>query len=103
MFSIMLAAEPRREEASTPFPAPVNVEDRPNKPAEGRALESSSTRRAEGRWSEAVTAENRVLPHTARTCILWCAIGLGALVRGCPLIDVGMRHCLPTLLLHTSP
>lgn len=45
----------------------------------------------EGCWSEAVVAAGGgKLPSDASTCLLWCAIALGALVRGCPLTDVGV-------------
>lgn len=42
-----------------------------------------------GCWSAAVTAGSAALPRDASTCILWCAIALGALVRGRPLSQVG--------------
>jgi len=43
----------------------------------------------EGRWSKAVLATNAVLPRTTSTCMMWCAIALGAIVRGTPLNHVG--------------
>jgi len=43
----------------------------------------------EGRWSKTVLATDATLPRTTSTCLLWCAIALGALVRGCPLTHVG--------------
>lgn len=40
-------------------------------------------------WREAELAGDGARPCDASTCLLWCAIALGALVRGCPLKDVG--------------
>ena len=42
-------------------------------------------------WSSALAAEPgpRVIPLDSSTCMLWCAIALGALVRGQPLAHVG--------------
>lgn len=49
-------------------------------------------------WSSALAAETRsgAVPRDPSTCILWCAIALGALVRGFPLDQVSGG----TLLLH---
>lgn len=94
MVSIMLAAGSRRLEAPAPSSAPGSSEYSSTRPAEyGGVPERSGPPRAGegGRWSEAVTAENGgALPRDARTCILWCAIALGALVRGCPFSIVGV-------------
>ncbi|CAB1105102.1 unnamed protein product [Ectocarpus sp. CCAP 1310/34] len=49
---------------------------------------SSSVRTEEACWRNAVTTEDAALPRDASTCILWCAIALGALVRGYPLAHV---------------
>ncbi|CAM9578249.1 unnamed protein product [Ectocarpus sp. 4 AP-2014] len=48
----------------------------------------SSVRTEEACWRNAVTTEDAALPRDASTCILWCAIALGALVRGYPLPHV---------------
>ncbi|CAM9613649.1 unnamed protein product [Ectocarpus sp. 12 AP-2014] len=48
----------------------------------------SSVRTEEACWRNAVTTEDATLPRDASTCILWCAIALGALVRGYPLPQV---------------
>ena len=41
-------------------------------------------------WHGAEAAEDGgTRPRNASTCLLWCAIALGALVRGCPLTNVG--------------
>ncbi len=45
----------------------------------------------EGRWSKAALAMNAALPRTTSTCLMWCAIALGAIVRGTPLNQVGGR------------
>ncbi|CBN75199.1 hypothetical protein Esi_0072_0052 [Ectocarpus siliculosus] len=50
---------------------------------------ASSVRTEEACWRKAVTTEDAALPRDASTCILWCAIALGALVRGYPLPHVG--------------
>ena len=53
--------------------------------------ESSDRMDGSGDWSNALAAENGpgVLPRDASSCVLWCAIALGALVRGTPLDHVG--------------
>eukprot|EP00752_Nemacystus_decipiens_P002827 g2635.t1 len=52
----------------------------------------SSDEMSDNAWSNALrlTAENRsgALPRDPSTCVLWCAIALGALVRGIPLDHV---------------
>ena len=61
-------------------------------PPEGAEEETDvgdSNCQVEGRWSKAVTAGGAVLPRTTSTCLMWCAIALGALVRGIPLTHVG--------------
>ncbi len=88
MFSVLFIVGQRKKEA----PAPGRSEDHQHWLAEDGLLGSGRIRRAEGIRSEAVAAENRALPRNARTCILWCAIALGALVRGCPSADVGVLH-----------
>lgn len=53
----------------------------------------AAARRAErGCWGDAVTVAvgGRNLPSDASTCLLWCAVALGALVRGSPLTTVGV-------------
>ena len=102
MMSIMLAERPRHSEAQTKFHARgQDVEDirMPVEDEIGQALGSGSGRQTVGCWSEAVTADDRVLPCDAPTCVLWCAIALGALVRGCPLSHVGLLLLLLLLLL----
>jgi len=86
----MLTAGQRQQEASA-F-APERSGHNRYWSTEDGTLGSSSVRRTEGSLSEAVAAVNRPLPRDSKTCILWCAISLGALVRGCPLADVGVPH-----------
>ena len=49
----------------------------------------STVRTEEASWRKAVTTRDAAPPRDASTCILWCAIALGALVRGYPLPHVG--------------
>ena len=55
----------------------------------------------EGCWNNTPAAESgtRILPRDSSTCLLWSAVALGALVRGCPFSQV--PSCLepPELLL----
>lgn len=46
---------------------------------------------SDGGWGTALAAEAgpAKMPRDASTCILWCSIALGALVRGCPVDHVG--------------
>lgn len=55
-------------------------------------------------WTSAMTAGGATLPRNASTCILWCAVALGALVRGRPFsyVGVGLR-CLCRLFPHNMP
>eukprot|EP00903_Cladosiphon_okamuranus_P006027 g5945.t1 len=60
---------------------------------EGDGVREAQARGAptEGCWGEAIVtamAGGKQLPSDASTCLLWCAIALGALVRGCPLATV---------------
>ena len=51
-------------------------------------------------WSNALAAEkgpSGALPRDPATCVLWCAIALGALVRGIPLDHVGVAPRMSSL------
>ena len=54
------------------------------------AVDGSSDATDDSAWSSALGAESGsgVLPRDPSTCVLWCAIALGALVRGVPLDHV---------------
>jgi len=54
-------------------------------------------------WRMVVAAESGagVTPRDASTCILWCAVALGALARGCPLANVRGVGLVVVRLLHT--
>ena len=56
----------------------------------GSSSSSSDRWGGEGCWGETMAARNEPPPRDAATCIMWCAIALGALVRGCPLSLVGI-------------
>lgn len=51
----------------------------------------------EGCWSKAVPAGDGQLLPGSSTCLLWCAVALGALVRGCPLTNVGRLVATSTM------
>lgn len=53
------------------------------------------------RWSNALAAKSGpvALPRDSPTCVLWCAIALGALVRGFPLDHVGAVYICWHMLL----
>ena len=57
-----------------------------------QAVGESSDEIGDSAWSSALAAENGpgALPRDPSTCALWCAIALGALVRGFPLDHVGV-------------
>ncbi len=77
-------AKPSQSAPPPPPPAAalVAVED-------GHELVESNGQ-VDGCWSKvAASPGGRELPRDASTCLLWCAIALGALVRGCPLTQVG--------------
>lgn len=99
MMSIMLADRPQHSEARTnALTRGQDDEEKTSMPVEDETEQAvGSGRQTVGSWSEAVTADGRVLPRNAPTCLLWCAIALGALVRGCPLSHVGLLS-LPSLL-----
>lgn len=56
--------------------------------------ESSNDVVGDSAWSNALTAESApaALPRDPSTCALWCAIALGALVRGAPLEHVRVKQ-----------
>ena len=82
MVSVMLATTPQFKAArSPPLPPTVAVEEGSD------VLEINY--HVEGRWSKAAPTTDVALPRTTSTCLMWCAIALGALVRGCPLTNVG--------------
>ncbi|CAM9789924.1 unnamed protein product, partial [Scytosiphon promiscuus] len=82
MVSVMCAsAQERRRTASGQSPDEGAVGESPQKADEG----------GDGRercWKKAVSARNAALPHNSSTCVLWCAIALGALVQGRPFAHV---------------
>ena len=55
-----------------------------------QAVGESSDEIGDSAWSSALAAENGpgAMPRDPSTCALWCAIALGALVRGYPLGQV---------------
>ena len=55
-----------------------------------QAVGESSNAIGSSGWSNALAAEHGsgALPRDPSTCVLWCAIALGALVRGIPLDHV---------------
>ena len=82
MVSVMLATTPQR----TAVPLP------PLPPTEGAEAESDRIDHycpGQGPWNMDVAAPDATLPRTTSTCLMWCAIALGALVRGIPLTHVG--------------
>ena len=103
MVSIMLAGGPprhghhRHSGAPSPFqPLPWHQQE-----AVGEGHEDArqsdfgeiSTNVDEDCWSSnTLAAENktRALPRDSSTCMLWCAVALGALVRGHPVAQVGL-------------
>lgn len=57
------------------------------------AFGEMSTKNVDGGCQSDVLAADRgtqVLPRDSSTCMLWCAVALGALVRGYPLAQVGV-------------
>lgn len=82
IFSVMRAAVP--EEFGETAPPQVHV-------AQGAMpyLLDGSSHLPEGYWDQAVPSGHGTLPHDPSMCLLWCAVALGALVRGCPLENVG--------------
>ncbi len=93
MMSIMLADQLQPAQAAqTKLPAHVEGQEHEGMLVEdGSQQATESGSQASGRWSEAVATGERALPRNASTCLLWCAIALGALVRGCPLSHVGSQ------------
>lgn len=84
---IMLAGRPPQSEPQMPSPFHGHDEDRRQEENEvPQALAGSG--KTEGKWRAVLPGGDRTLPSDASTCILWCAIALGALVRGCPLAIV---------------
>ena len=92
MVSVMLATTPQFTAVPSPPPPPTEAVE------EGRD-ELDSNCQVEGRWSKAIPATDVALPRTTSTCLMWCAIALGALVRGCPSANVG-RHATKTELMN---
>ena len=82
MVSVMFATIPSRNAVLPPPPPPTEAVER------GSDVIGSNCQ-VEGRWSKAAHAGSATLPRTTSTCLLWCAIALGALVRGSPLTHVG--------------
>ena len=82
MVSVILATNPQRKTVSQPPLLPAEADE------EGSDV-VGITCQMEGRWSKAVPARSAALPRTTSTCLMWCAIALGALVRGIPCTHVG--------------
>ncbi|CAN0428305.1 unnamed protein product [Pylaiella littoralis] len=104
IFSVMRAAV--REEKEATISPPLHVA--------GEAIQRlvDGGDRSEGYWDQAVPAGGgTTLPHDSITCLLWCAVALGALVRGCPftnvegyveLAQVSLTHCFDGITLDTA-
>ncbi|CAN0378950.1 unnamed protein product, partial [Pylaiella littoralis] len=103
IFSVMHAAEPEEFGATTSPPLHV---------AEG-AIQClvDGGNLSGGHWDQAVPAGGGPLLHDSSTCLLWCAVGLGALVRGCPLThvegyvdlaQVSLTHCFDGITLDSA-
>ncbi|CAN0428352.1 unnamed protein product [Pylaiella littoralis] len=101
--SVMYAAEPEEFGATTSPPLHV---------AEG-AIQClvDGGNLSGGHWDQAVPAGGGPLLHDSSTCLLWCAVGLGALVRGCPLThvegyvdlaQVSLTHCFDGITLDSA-
>ncbi|CAN0425356.1 unnamed protein product [Pylaiella littoralis] len=103
IFSVMRAAVPEEFGATTPPPLHV-AEGAMQCLVDGGDL-------SEGHWDQAVLAGDGALPHDSSTCLLWCAVALGALVRGCPLTNVegyvdlaqvSLSHCFDSISLDSA-
>lgn len=87
MVSLMLAAGPEVGEVEPPPLAQA---------FEGASYLVEGVGQPKRGWHEAEPAEGgRTRPRDASTCLLWSAIALGALVRGCPLEKVGAAESPP--------
>ena len=81
MFSLMLAAGPDVGDVESPPLAHVSHG--------ARYLVEGIDQPGRRCWHGAeATKDGGARPRNASTCLLWCAIALGALVRGCPLTNV---------------
>lgn len=111
MVSIMLAGGPprhghhRHSGAPSPFqPSPWHQQETIGEGHEDtrqRDFGEISTNVDEDCWSSNTLAaenETRALPRDSSTCMLWCAVALGALVRGHPVAQVGYISTVLCLL-----
>lgn len=99
MVSIMLAGgSPQYRNhsgASSPFqPSPLHEQGLVGEDSDDTrqgVFGEMSAKVDEGCWSNALAADrgSQILPRDSSTCILWCAVALGALVRGRPVAQVG--------------
>ncbi|CAM9198085.1 unnamed protein product, partial [Hapterophycus canaliculatus] len=89
MVSVMRASVPGRRRAAPRSPSARGAPG-DNRLSGGDSPKAPGSRgdEKEGCWKEAFMARGAELPYNSSTCVLWCAIALGALVRGCPFAHV---------------